>query len=599
MRFEDAEQSRDLQGLTELPNAFVRNAWYAVAWSEELGRMPLALTIMNEPVVFYRKEDGTAVALEDRCAHRRAPLSRGRVDGDNIVCGYHGFTYGPDGGCVAVPAQDRVPPGCRVRSYTIAETHMLIWIWMGDPELADIKLLPLKPIALFDDPEWRTKGGRLHLKGNYRLLIDNLLDVTHLYHLHLGTIAGDAGDLTRMDEQHHRFDNYVKGERWLRDVAPAPTQKRAGMETNIDFYHGANFFAPGIVRIDIGVAPTGTGLEEGDCAEGYLRANYNFITPESETTTHYLWGDANDGWRDNPYVTDAVFNEIHRTFAEDVEMIAAQQDRIETDPLAPEKHLRADAVGLYGRRALDHMLKRDGEGVVADVDYPMIELSSANSALSAPARRAARKGSNQMSFDLYAFPTPNNFKVAIALEEMQQHYDVKLVNMRKGEHKKEDYLELNPLGKMPFVVEKQSGQRLYGSSTILLWLADRTGRFLPAAGPSRAETLDQFNLAATDLGAFNYYLAFSFVLPEKDEFAIQYFKNEVHRCLRVMDGRLRDREYLAGDYSIADMAVVPFLGGSRKNEEFLSPYPNVSRWLEVCEARPAVQSAFAAIPMPK
>ncbi len=131
---------------------FLRNAWYVVAWDHEVRRELLARTVLNENLILFRTEDGGVAALEDRCCHRQAPLSAGKLVGSNVQCGYHGFTYDRTGACVLVPSQALVPPGARVRSYPVIERHGWIWLWLGDPALADAALVP--DLYWHTDPGW-------------------------------------------------------------------------------------------------------------------------------------------------------------------------------------------------------------------------------------------------------------------------------------------------------------------------------------------------------------------------------------------------------------------------------------------------------------
>ncbi len=116
---------------------FVRNAWYLAAWPEELDGGLMSRTIMNEPLVLFRNATGAVGALEDRCCHRGAPLTHGEVVAEGIQCGYHGLIFDCTGTCVKVPGQDTVPRKAVVRSYPVVERQQFIWIWMGDPALAD------------------------------------------------------------------------------------------------------------------------------------------------------------------------------------------------------------------------------------------------------------------------------------------------------------------------------------------------------------------------------------------------------------------------------------------------------------------------------
>ena len=127
---------------------FLRNYWYVAATDSEIGRKPFRRIIMNEPVVFYRTEDGAPVALEDRCPHRRLPLSMGKlVDGDVLQCYYHGLRFDRTGACVRVPGQDMIPATARVKKYPVVDRYKWLWIWMGDPALADPAKIPGLPLV--------------------------------------------------------------------------------------------------------------------------------------------------------------------------------------------------------------------------------------------------------------------------------------------------------------------------------------------------------------------------------------------------------------------------------------------------------------------
>ena len=116
---------------------FLRNCWYAAAWSKDLTDKPLAKTFLGAKVALFRTTSGRPAALEDRCCHRAAPLSRGEIMGDNLACGYHGLQFASTGECVLVPGQEHVPNGAKVRSYPVHERWGVVWIWMGSMMLAD------------------------------------------------------------------------------------------------------------------------------------------------------------------------------------------------------------------------------------------------------------------------------------------------------------------------------------------------------------------------------------------------------------------------------------------------------------------------------
>src|SRR5665213_3326669 len=168
---------------------FARNSWYIAAWGDEVGDAPLARRICNDPVVLFRGREGRAAALADLCCHRAAPLSRGTVVEQGIQCGYHGLIIDSAGKCVKVPGQRLIPGDAAVKSYPLVEKNQLIWVWMGDPSLAD-------PATIVDFPyhdTWPNKHACYPIRGNYMLMVDNLMDLTHLGYLHAKTVGGNPG----------------------------------------------------------------------------------------------------------------------------------------------------------------------------------------------------------------------------------------------------------------------------------------------------------------------------------------------------------------------------------------------------------------------
>ena len=162
---------------------FPLNAWYAAAWDHEVGRNLLAKTVAGRPIVFYRTTGGRAVALADACWHRLAPLSMGKLRGDDeIMCGYHGICYDADGRATFMPAQDTINPSATVHSYPVVERHRYVWVWPGDPALADPDTVP--DLYWNDDPAWAGDGKTIHVNCSYQLIVDNLMDLTHEQFVH-------------------------------------------------------------------------------------------------------------------------------------------------------------------------------------------------------------------------------------------------------------------------------------------------------------------------------------------------------------------------------------------------------------------------------
>ena len=335
---------------------FIQNAWYVAAWDHEVGRQNLLRrTLLNEPVVLFRQLDGTPVALEDRCCHRHAPLSKGVLVGDDIQCPYHGLTFDAAGACVRVPGQSAIPPDARVRSFPVVERYHWIWIWMGEPALADPD--DIEDFHWMDDPEYRARGELLKLEGNYVLLVENLLDLSHLTFIHPTTLGTDAIADTPMKTE--REGDQVRVTRWILDNTPPPFFERAGgfaPDQRIDRWQIITYTPPAFVRLDIGGAVAGTGAPEGDRSQGFSMRNLNGITPETETTTHYFWAQAHDFRVDEPWITDLLYQNVHTAFLEDLDIIGAQQENILTRPDAPRIDINHDGGGIQARRIIERLV---------------------------------------------------------------------------------------------------------------------------------------------------------------------------------------------------------------------------------------------------
>lgn len=167
---------------------YLRNAWYAAAWDNEIADKPLGRTLLNQPIVFYRDEAGKPVALSDRCPHRYAPLSKGKIVDGTIQCPYHGLRFGSTGACVHNP-HGSIPKAARVSAFPLLEKYGLLWIWMGDPEAADPAVLPDFSI-IADHDNYAIVPGYLHVGANYQLITDNLLDLSHAQYVH--TFIGNS-----------------------------------------------------------------------------------------------------------------------------------------------------------------------------------------------------------------------------------------------------------------------------------------------------------------------------------------------------------------------------------------------------------------------
>lgn len=331
--------------------AYVRNAWYVAGWSPDLTQSkPLALTILGEPVVVWRKADGGPVALEDRCVHRMAPLSLGRCEGDRLRCMYHGLLFDETGRVVEIPGQELVPPQARVRSYPVVERHDWLWVWMGDPALADAALVP--PAVGISEPDWILGHGQLDYAAEARLICDNLCDFSHLTYVH----AQSFGAGPQFAEERPKVTPQPRGvrfERWLAAPAGSP---RNPHEFDVDAWQTYDFLVPGVLLMWSGNYPAGTAVRlDGrapamDDAISGLNFTSQAVTPLGDGRARYFfsWGphrsDGDEARR------DAMMAMAGMAFAEDKEMIEAQHRVIEAtaDPqIMPTAHDRG--VTLYNR----------------------------------------------------------------------------------------------------------------------------------------------------------------------------------------------------------------------------------------------------------
>lgn len=334
---------------------FLKNAWYAAIWSKDLTNTLVARRFLGENVVLARTAAGRAFALEDRCCHRAAPLSRGTLVGELVQCGYHGLKFDADGRCAAIPAQGHVPSGVAVRSYPLCERWNIVWIWMGEPAGADPSKIP--DLQWLDDPAWATTPGYLKLEANYQLLIDNLLDLTHVSYLHRKTLAGDPREATT-PQKAERLANGVRVGRWMIGFEPPPLFAAAGgFDGLVDRWQFATWNPPSTVYLDIGCATTGTGAPEGDRSQGISMWSNHLLTPETETSTHYLFCFARNFQLDNQEVSRLLYEGSRDTFLEDTEMLEAQQRNLHGGALDGLINISADAGQLHARHILDELIR--------------------------------------------------------------------------------------------------------------------------------------------------------------------------------------------------------------------------------------------------
>lgn len=329
------------------------NAWYVAAYDVEVGRSLLPRRICDRPVVMYRRQDGAPVALADACWHRLLPLSKGELHGDNVICGYHGLEFDDAGRCTYMPSQETINPSACVTSYPVVERHRFIWMWPGDPSLADPALIP--DLSWTTNPEWAADGRVIHARCDYRLVIDNLMDLTHETFVHGSSIGNRAVAEAPFDVFHD--DTTATVSRWMVDIdAPPFWAGQLGRGNNVDRWQIITFTAPATVVIQVGVAPTGTGAPEGDRSQGVDGRVINFLTPETGTTCHYFWAFARNYRIHDQGLTHRIREGVAGIFHEDELILEAQQQAISENPDKVFYNLNIDAGSMWARRLIDRMI---------------------------------------------------------------------------------------------------------------------------------------------------------------------------------------------------------------------------------------------------
>jgi len=334
---------------------FIQNTWYVAAWSHEISSDTLfARTLLGQSVVMWRGADDRITALPDRCPHRGAPLSQGRIERGQLRCMYHGMMFDASGACTHIPGQARMPPGADLRCLPVVERNRWVWIWMGDPALADPALIP--DTWWLDSADWRYRPDYMHYGVNYLLICDNLLDFSHLAFVHEKTLGGGAAYAEVKSDIDRRPDG-LHIERWHMDAPPAPfVTNLVGWTHNVDRWNIYDFVLPGILLMDSGSAMAGSGARQGNRSQAVEFRSAQALTPETENSTHYFFSQAHNFALDDPTVTDRLHAGLLAGFKEDWDMIHAQARVLAQDPTFRMMPLGVDAAlgyfrALVGKRA--------------------------------------------------------------------------------------------------------------------------------------------------------------------------------------------------------------------------------------------------------
>jgi vanillate O-demethylase monooxygenase subunit len=331
---------------------YLRNVWYPAAWPEEVTDRPLLRFILDQPVLLYRGQSGAPTAISDTCPHRFAPLHLGRLEGDIIACPYHGLRFGPDGVCVHNP-HGGIGTVFNIPAYPLAERYGLIWIWMGEAP-ADAARLP--EIAEFADPAFEWLHGTIDVEGNYQLVVDNLLDLSHVEFMH--PMLGMPGAAARTRYECRVEAGAVYSISHLDNEPTSPAFRIAWPDApdHTRFEARMRWQAPANLALRIRVATVDGDLDH----PVMVRPTIHMMTPVSATKTRYFWAAGVNAGTTSPAMAAAMRGAIEAAFCtEDAPMIAAIQARQQalgaTAPLAIS--FKTDAGAIQARRILEGLLQ--------------------------------------------------------------------------------------------------------------------------------------------------------------------------------------------------------------------------------------------------
>lgn len=333
---------------------FLKNVWYAAWWMDELLEGELyPRTIADEPILFWRGEDGAVRAIHDRCPHRYAPLSLGRKIAGGVQCGYHGIAFDGAGQCLANP-HGPILKALRVRAFAVQERHKIVWIWMGDQAEADPAQIP--DLGFADRaPEHAYSRGFLPTKAGHQLISDNILDLTHADFLHASTLGG--GSVTRskaLIEERSSGEVFVE---WPANNEIAPPFFRAELpdpDMMTDMWTSVLWHSNGVMTLRFGATPAGRSREEGiDTWSAHI------VTPETARTTHYFYFNTREYRTDDAEYNAEFAAGLKQAFTtEDKPMIEAQQRRLGDADLFDRSPvlLTTDAASTRARRVYTRLV---------------------------------------------------------------------------------------------------------------------------------------------------------------------------------------------------------------------------------------------------
>ena len=331
---------------------FLRDHWYVVALSSELGTRPISRQVLGEHLALFRSASGRVVVLADQCPHRAYPLSLGTVVGEELVCGYHGFTFDCAGTCVAVPGQDRIPSRLAVRTYPVVEQGPWVWAWMGRGE-PDVEALPATP-WLVDTEHWTSVSGVARIDAPFDLLVDNLLDLSHEAYLHQGSIGTPEVATTPIEVDVDDDARVVRVFRHMNAVDCPPFYSRTtGLEGKVDRWQDIDYFPPSYYLLHARIAPVGEPPRPDGSDEhaSHMKILYG-LTPSTPYSVYDFWALARDFCVGDQEIDSFLAKMQAGVVQEDVDALNILQERLGPDPEFKEVSIKIDRGGLAARRML-------------------------------------------------------------------------------------------------------------------------------------------------------------------------------------------------------------------------------------------------------
>lgn len=338
-----------------------KNIWYVACTPDEIEGKPLGRVICGEPMVLFRAGKDEVAALEDFCPHRGAQLSLGTVEEGLVVCGYHGMKMSADGKCASMVGQpvDRFRKG--IRSFPAVERHGFVWVWPGDAALASADLIPNLHWAR--SPDWAFGGGMFNIRCDYRLLIDNLMDLTHETYVHSTSIG--QPEIEEAAPETARDGHCATVSRQMANIQAPPFWQDALRGNNldpdlpVDRWQICRYSPPGSVMIDVGVAHVGHGGIDAPVEHRASGIVVDLITPETGTSCWYFWGLARNFNVGDADLTRSIRDSQQTIFTEDLEMLESQQRNLTANPGRPLMTLNIDRGGFHARQILEELIAKE------------------------------------------------------------------------------------------------------------------------------------------------------------------------------------------------------------------------------------------------